>query len=336
MIYYAIFRKDGSILCSNLDDCKFRDVFIGKEVENTPFIDGVRNIYREYEDGMVRLVVTVNEKSTNRILTRIADAYASFIPILYKNQEDINSKFTIFSHNLITAHAKLQGEIESVISGRELSRCKTHQEQLNKAITAVSTDIDGTSNSILQMMNRVVDLQAQIEGMKMLSGNFKLDFGYHNIKKVLLNILYSFYEDFENIGVDVRMHISDDLAEKNQVRLDYKIFNVALHHFFNNAVKYIEQYSKIDITFNKKSQVLEFRMWSTKIDKDELMEIRRLGVSGRNAGKNAGYGVGMYMIDKSLELLGGRFEIHSDWQKHKVVNETQYTLNSFRFIFPIS
>jgi signal transduction histidine kinase len=129
--------------------------------------------------------------------------------------------------------------------------------------------------------------------------------------------------------VDLRIHISDDDAEKNPVYLDYKMFNLAMHHFMNNAVKYAKPYSKISISFNFKDSILSIVMMSVKIDKDEIKEIFKLGVSGKNVGTRAGDGVGMFMIDKALTLLGAKMNIHPDYMKHETVHDTHFTENTF-------
>src|SRR3989344_434365 len=103
---------------------------------------------------------------------------------------------SILSHNFITNQSLLQDAIERVIPEKSLARAENHQEQIEIIKNIIENDKQQTAKSFLSVIKRVNDAQAQLEGLKLLNGDVKLDFGSHNIKTVLENIIYPFYSDF--------------------------------------------------------------------------------------------------------------------------------------------
>ena len=183
---------------------------------------------------------------------------------------------------------------------------------------------------MLEIVKRVADFQAQIEGFKLLSNDeIRLDLGMHNLKKVLLNILYPFYAEFHNKNVIVEIQISDDVAEENKMKIDYKIFNVAMHHFFNNIVKYTKPNSMVNIRFDSLTNNLTFEMLSVRIEQEEMEKIFELGISGANVGNLGGDGVGMFMVKKSLQFLGCEINIISNYLTTIYLDDVPYTENKF-------
>jgi signal transduction histidine kinase len=329
MIYHEIRDSLGVVISSNIEKFDDEHVFVGKENENIQTAQKVKNFFRSYKNCSVRLVTTSDENFTTRIASRTADAFAGMVTSLEKIKEDKNLAFLILSHNLITSHGKIQGEIESVVL-EPLTKYKTHLEQKDKIKQLILSDIENAAESMLQISKRVIDMQAQIQGFRMLSEAIKLDQGQHNIKRLLLNILYPFYQDFDEAYVNIHVNIDDEIAENNSIVLDYKIFNVVLHHFLNNAVKYTKPHSKILIYYLPEERGIVFSMDSVKIEKDELKTIFNLGVSGKHAGNLAGDGVGMYMIKKGLTIMGGKIEIEPDYRNHSNVDGIEYVRNVFK------
>lgn len=235
------------------------------------------------------------------------------------------------SHNLVTSHSLLQDALEQLVPEESLSNAQSHFNQIEIVKNLLESKKQNFAESVLLITKRVIDLQAQIEGFKILSGTNKLDMGNHNIKKVLRNILYSFNDDFNRNNIELRWHIDFDLAEKYPLKIDYKKLNVALHHFFNNATKYTRPNSYIDITYDPINRILSFGMMSVKIEPNEVKDIFTLRFRGKNASKiQSGDGVGMYMVKKALDLLKANIEVEPNYSKHEEgINGVKYTFNSF-------
>lgn len=335
MTYFEIFDKeDGTILASTLSKCPGLHHFAENPGENMQN-GGFKNAVREYPHCTVRIIATEDPELMNgsRGITRVANIYADLVSVLKGMKRDQQAGYKVFSHNLITAHAKLQGEVESILPEAGFRESRTYEEQLNVAERAVNTNPNIASEALLQILKRVVDIQAQIEGFKILTGEVKPKFGSHNIKRTLLSVLYPFYEELNKKGIFVRLDIDDAVASANEVTLDYKLFNVAMHHFLNNTQKYGLPGSKVDITFNPLENYLEISMKSVRIDKEEIKEIFKMGIYGNHAAGFAGDGIGMYMVGRALEIMGANMDISSEYGQQEVVAGVPYTPNKFRIYF---
>ncbi len=334
MIYHELKDTENRLLSSNLEEFTKSSIFSGKEKENIT-LEKIKNIYREYDFGSVRLIATENELAakTSRISSQTADAYSRMILTIKKIRDDSDYTYTTLRHNLVTTHTKLQGEVGSVVSESELMKCEQHSDQVDFVKKSILFDTQKTTDAFLEIVKRVVDLQAQIKGFEMLEGEVDLDIGTHNIKKILLNILYPFYKELKEVNISIYVNISTDISETYPIQVDYQVFNIAMHHFINNIIKYAKPYSKVSITFNQDQKTLIFSMLSIKINKEELKTIFDLKISGKNVGELAGDGVGMYMVKKSLNLLGASMEVSPNYNEHEIVQGIHYVRNNFIIYF---
>src|SRR5581483_11112646 len=141
MIYHELRDRQGRILSSNLEEFPRAKIFEGQETVNIT-IDGIKNVYREYSDGVVRLVADANEKlmKSSRTVSKIADGYSQFISTIKKVTSQNDSKYAVLYHNLVTTHAKLQGEVGSVISDTALMGCDSHAAQQGLVREAIKSD----------------------------------------------------------------------------------------------------------------------------------------------------------------------------------------------------
>ncbi len=334
MIYHELKDIENRLLSSNLEEFNKSSLFSGKEKENIT-IEKIKNIYREYDFGSVRLIATEDELAakTSRISSRVADAYSRMILTIKKIRDDSDYTYTTLRHNLVTTHTKLQGEVGSVVSESELMKCEQHSDQVDFVKKSILSDTQKTTDAFLEIVKRVVDLQAQIKGFEMLEGKVDLDIGTHNIRKILLNILYPFYKELKEANISIYVNIPTDTSEIYSIQCDYQVFNIAMHHFINNIIKYAKPYSKVSITFNQDQKTLMFSMLSIKINKEELKTIFDLKISGKNVGELAGDGVGMYMVKKSLNLLGASMEVSPNYNEHETAQDIHYIRNNFIIYF---
>lgn len=258
------------------------------------------------------------------ILERLGDAIDKI-----ENKQGLD--YTILSHNLITTHSHLQDVLESIVPEESLAGANDHAGQIGIVKKILEKDVTQSARTFLDILKRVVDLQAQIEGFKILSGERKPDIGEHNILKVIQNIIYPFYAELLSNHVSIKWHINPEVAETKKVKTDYKALNVILHHLLTNAVKYTKPYSCIDINFNERNLELSFSMKSIRIERDELTKIFDLGYCGKNVpSASAGEGVGMFMVKKAADLLKIEVSIEPDYSAHiEEVGDVKYSPNEF-------
>ncbi len=334
MIYFELVDKNGDLVHSTIKNSKYEGLFADCKTE-TCKKSNCRQVYKKYNIGSVRILGQADDDAlvTAKIANRTADVYSSLLATLLDIKKQQEIQYSIFSHNLITTHSRLQDEIASIIPEEKLARALTYNEQVAEVRSAIESDVLGTSESIFEIAKRIIDLQSQITGFKVLSGEIKPNIFPQNIKKVLLNIIYPYYEDFRKINVDIKLYIEDAIAAGNLLPLDYKLFNIAIHHFLNNALKYSYPDSHIDIRFDVSSKTLSFDMISLRIEEFELETIFELKVSGTNAKGIPGDGIGMYMLQKALKLLEANMKIQPDYTFEKWLEGKAYHRNIFYINF---
>ena len=304
------------------------------EVDFVETSNSIKKVTHASKDFYIELFATEYDLkilSNKHIANKTIEAYAEIARTIEKLKTDYKQEYTILSHNLVTSHSLLQDALEQIVPEESLATAENHSVQIEIVKKLLDADKRNSAESVLVIAKRVVDLQAQIEGFKILSGNNKLDIGNHNIKKVLHNILYPFYEDFNKNNIEVRWHIKHEIKDENTIRTDYKVLNVALHHLLNNASKYVLPYSYIDICYNPEEKTLSFEMISIRIERDELKKIFDLRFRGRNVlDSEPGEGVGKYMVKKALDLLNADIIVEPNYSiSQEGLNGTKYNFNKF-------
>jgi light-regulated signal transduction histidine kinase (bacteriophytochrome) len=323
MIFFKIINKN-EVLFSNLN--------------STPREASVRKVYRNINGYDIELWGSDYDYKilgNKHIADKTAEAYIKIVQFKEGLQNEYGKEYAIASHNLITAHSLLQDTIEKIIPEFTLVNAENYYEQVNIVKNILIKDQQTASEGFLSIIKRSVDIQAQIEGLKILSGTKQINIGKHNIDKALKNIVHPFYDDFNKRNIEIKYHIDFDDADDNPLETDYKILNMALHHILNNAIKYTLPYTPLHIGFDSKTRTLYFEMMSVKIENDEIDKIIELGYRGRNIDKNdPGEGVGMYMVKKALDLINATIKIESDHNTEtKDIFNKKYTKNKFLINF---
>lgn len=338
MIFYELRTNEGSIVAGNLAECPHLPAFAGKEHADVES-GGIRNMVRSSDAGTVRIIAPHNHELvvSAKIRERSANAFLAILPSIQTLKRDEEVRYTILSHNLTTTHKRLRDEIDAIIPASTLARCKNYNDQIDMVRRQIKKmNPDDVAAGVLQLAKRVSDLSAQIEGFEMLKGESATDFDMYNMRNVLLNFVYPFYDELNAKRIRLTIRIEHDFAEQHRVPLHYGFFNVAMHHFLNNIVKYARPDSIVNVDMLETPLQLKFSMKSIRIDNDELQKIFELEYSGRHVDDLGGEGVGMFMVKKSLEMLGGTMRIAANYASEESYDGRRYVDNTFVLFLPES
>lgn len=159
-----------------------------------------------------------------------------------------------------------------------------------------------------------------------------LEFKSYPIRIVLLNVLHTFFGDFNVNGIYV--NVTDYFGK---VKIDYETIQVALYHLIENATKYAKHYSEIYIDFeeSKPNDVLvHIKMRSTYVEPSERITIFNEGISGSVAKKmkKNGDGIGMWRIKQMMTLNKGDLIAHFG-DKTEQIGDYEFADNIFTLIF---
>lgn len=303
MIYFEVKNKLDEVLASNMHLFSKRELF---DYDKNKAIRSQRLKSAFVErDGVSVWFVVEDENdllNSNRVFNKTLDAYAVMSASFF---EYYHSKIQAHSHTLRSIQGKMKQKIDGLASKKDFQG-ENYNESKEKIRQKIEENLDKAADTICHLNKRVAEIDAHIEGFDVLyMGNERSTvFQQVNIKKVLLNIIAPFLTEFKQKRVDVNVEIKDEYAEANNIPLDYKLFNLALCNFLDNAVKYSKHGSAISFRFQKNGNTfcIEVTMESTKIDEDEVELLFDEGYSGRHATKLAGDGIGMSVIRKALKL----------------------------------
>lgn len=249
-----------------------------------------------------------------------------------KQQESSFKNTGRLIHNLTSLNAHIIQEIYSLIPQQLLSdRTSGHAKIIQGLITNSSHE---TALTILAIAKASASMKTEFSVFKKLfNPEPTLQKKYHQIHKVLMNILYLFFQDFTDKSVTVK--ITESTATGF---FDYESIHVALYHLLDNAAKYTKPNSTIDITISEDGSYacINFSMTSLRIYDFEIPRIFEEGFSGKLSTNTAkkGSGIGTFVIREVLRINNGHVDyshVADSIHKHMGID---YQTNSFKIRLP--
>lgn len=236
-------------------------------------------------------------------------------------------------HNLKSINAHAIQELYTLIPQNEL--LKNVKENTKIVENRIKNNSKQAAITFFRMAKFNLSIKAEFSIYeKLLQGNVRLNTQKHNIRDVVMIVLYMFFCDFNEKDVYVEV---EDFYEK--VSFDFESFQVAIYHIIENAAKYIAPRTNAKISFRleKNETLVIFEMKSLYIQPGEEVEIFNEGYSGELAKKieMAGKGIGMYRAKRLIELNNGTITVEPG-EFPEEINGTDYANNKFIIALPLS
>lgn len=329
MIYFEVRKENGDIVASNMQECPYL-ALIGDKVNLTLRDKGIKSVFSNIDGVNVWMVVDKDEKdllNSNRLFNKTIKTHATIAKQLL---DYYFGKIKVHSHTLRSIQGKMKQKIEGLATKDDF-RAENYAESKEKVGKKVSENIEKTADTICFLNKRVMEIDSHINGFDVLYMGDEQETSFQdvNIKKVLLSILAPFLKEFSNKNINMEIAIKDDYADSNRINLDYKMFNLAMNNFFDNAVKYSKHSEPIKVTFSKEGGI-EISMMSRRIEENELARVFDEGYSGTHAQRDAGDGIGMSITDKALKLTRMKMTIAPNYSESYTSQGNQYTRNIFK------
>jgi len=139
----------------------------------------------------------------------------------------------------------------------------------------------------------------------------------------ILNFCQSYIENILSITsskIKVNYFFSEDLTN---VKADENLLGLILTNLFSNAVKYSGKSDKIDIYIDclKGKIILIIRDYGIGIPQEDKVHLFNTFYRASNVGNIAGYGLGLYIVKRCIDVYQGLIEIEST-----VGEGTQFTI----------
>ena len=234
-----------------------------------------------------------------------------------RQNEQRRLTFTInrLIHNLISLNAQSIQAIYSKISQDKFIQ-ENRNDLLNEIEKHVKKDSFGTAKLIIDLLKNEKLEKTEFSSYGKLFENEPVSIRPYSIHKIILLILNSFWDEFNE--KDVRVVIGSCY---NKVMVDYDVVAAILVYLFDNNSKYILPDTTLNIQFETLSDYVqvEFDMVSIKIEQDEETRIFEEGYSGINPKKinRDGNGLGLSLAKRLVNLINGRLTIIRDCDESK-------------------
>ena len=329
MIYLRVTDQNNEVAVNSFPD-KF--IVPRQESERTP---KSRYLRKNVTFGTLELLLNEEERIANS--NKVFNAFVATIETALEssishNLEKAREMADDYLHNIIKIHGNQKSIVERCVFGAEGQESyddfvSVVKENVQRAPGVFAEDICALSKEV-----RLVDYH--IGGYNLLrdiSSRITIT-NNHNLKKFLLGLSHLFFESFRKNNVVVSLH---DVNEDFLCSFEYETFNIAMHSFLENTVKYSKPYSRVIVYTRAESSELIFQMESVRIEKDEITKIFDRGISGRCVPADLrGSGIGMYQLKKALDRSGISITVSPDLSQSSEVNGVRYTKNTFSFRFP--
>jgi len=232
----------------------------------------------------------------DNFLTKICDEQVEF---QFKRTQRL-------SHNIRSINGNCITSFFSYFPQEELSKKDNKiQSKIQRFIDEQNLDIP---NLLLKLHKNHLAVKTEFEVFeKLYDKNPFLSKKRHKVHRVLMNVYYPFFSDFQDKGVNIDIKPSEIKSV-----FDYDTLHVAFFHIFENTHKYSKNNSTVDISISEENnfKVITFEMESLAVDHEELPLIFQEGWSSNSSKTTAksGSGLGMYIVKRLIELNNGTIE----------------------------
>ncbi len=297
MISIEIVDKNQNIVFSNISP-KHKETFKNSKSSKK---DGIKSLFKKDKNDVGLWLVTndndnyKSKKTFNKTFNFLLELFLG----IHKHYEMVTLSNT---HTIATIQAKMSQQIETLVDNSKDQR-ENYQKTMDGVREKILKDVQATSKIICDLNKRIEEMDAHLKSLQILENKTAVELKNHPLKYMLLNIYSPFQDGFKDKKIKVNF---DRVDENLKIIVDYKIFSLVMHHFFDNAVKYSKNDDEISFIYSKDNSLV-VNMHSITIKAED--NIFAKGVSGQNTNTLAGNGIGMHVIKESLNIMNMDIEI---------------------------
>ena len=289
------------------------------KVEENFTESGLRNAYRKTAQGAVRMVIRANSPllQGTKAISRACAIYITLVPkfqkIVQSERQHSDTIITRFAHNLTKFQTRFKGNFNRLVSDK--ARARPYAELREEVKNNIKANLDAAADDVSQMSHRAVDLDAQIETLRIISGFADTSAPTSpvrtDLRRAMFRLSNPFVDELNKKGISFNFDISVPKNETEKILIIHSLFNAAIWQLLDNASKYALENTDITISavLNEPIQKLEFEMVSVCIEEDEYERIFQERFKGRHAKSKGGSGIGMFVVKKALDLMGAKIKV---------------------------
>ncbi len=278
--------------------------------------NNIRSFFKQYKDTTIWLIT--NDKDlykSSKLFNKTFNLIEKITNGLYDHYSLVTLSNT---HTITTIQAKMSQQLESLIG--DVNQRGKYQESISTVQNKIKTNLNETAKLICDFNKRVEEIDTHLKSLEILTNKTAVKLDSHPLKTALLNIYSPFKDKFDSEKIKL---IFERVPQNSKIKIDYKIFSLVMHHFFDNATKYSKSSDDIEFIFSSDNKLVA-KMHSLTI-KDKI-KVFEAGYSGDNVGELAGNGIGMNVIKKGLLIMNMNIEITDTGNMNK---DAKYSKNTF-------
>ncbi|MEW8686013.1 MAG: hypothetical protein AB2556_09410 [Candidatus Thiodiazotropha sp.] len=338
-MYKHLITADGETFSSNLPtectSCMFECKHLSQSIKC--HIDGQTKRTGKIIDtqGGVFLCSNKEIKASGKFkqtLSTYFDVLSEIINIRDEQSERKAKQLRRLTHNLISYNAHILQDLYSIVSQDKLSG--NGRDQAKAFAQALKSHPNDSAVSLLRILKNTNLSKSEFSIFeKLYDSNPSLDIHPHKIHKVLLLVFNSFWYDFIQKNVRIKIQPCE-----TKLRLDYESVSAAFAHIIDNTVKYTATGTEVEVSFSSvdNSFIIEFEMISMRIEPEERYLIFNEGYSGRHPvrAELSGKGIGLGTIRKLLAINNATISIKSSDRAGEVdLDGYPYQKNVVKVVF---
>lgn len=235
---------------------------------------------------------------------RLAEASTK---VALKRAEDASLAKTQFLHNV--SH-DIRTPMNAILGYSELMKNDLNDNDLSKAVEHLNK-LQKAGNILLSIINNVLDM-ARIE-----SGHMELDENYANIEDIRQRLFEMFEDEAKKKNIHVRFTFN---VEHKHVMADVTKVEEIFVNILSNAVKYTPSNGSVEVNVDELScdepgyMIVRTSITDTGIGMsqeylDKIFE--SFSRERMTSSKISGTGLGMAIVKKYVDLLGGTIDVKS-------------------------
>ena len=211
---------------------------------------------------------------------------------------------------LETREAKVQNGYRSISS---LVADIAHQSKTPLSSILMYTELSENGDIIRTQTEKLSFLMDSLTKLAKCEGGLiaeNLSPKENSVKELIRQVIEANYASADTKNIDIRCEIPDDLTAMFDLRWTAE----AVGNILDNAVKYSSDGSEIAISACAYDMFVRIDIadHGTGIPEDELCHIWKRFYRGKNAEKQSGVGIGLYLTANILNTEGGRVSAKSD------------------------
>lgn len=305
-----------------------------------PFDDIRRHVYYG-EDDYGKLYICDDKEKTTKNFQTLVELILHCRPSLITRhnslkdsiRRDVWKEMEVFKHNIVHINSDAINEFYYFIEQEYLVK------NFRKMQDKIDDEIKNNPSEAVELISRLarynLNIKTEISVVSKLNNpDSKPNLSSGNPRDAVMSSIYTLYPLFKKRSVHVNV---GEYWEKFEI--DYDALQVTSFFIIENAIKYAEKGSTVDIRFNRTPHHLNivFTMKSLFIEEEEVSHLFEEGFQGEQAKKTGrgGGGIGLYRARRLASFLGGKVTVEAGDEPSRGKDGLEYANNIFTIVLPV-